>query len=138
TKLFLNSIYGKIGLRGYSEKVELFPYPRHRRGPSCSWSQIGFNSWLCFSEICREPRSNYPIAAYITDNARARLYRAFVETGALYGDTDSLVTTGAPPKNVGDGIGQWKFEGTESFQGNNVKDYRWGQNHVVKGGMSNL
>lgn len=136
-KFLLNSMYGRIGLKGESERCRIMNYEPD--GDNITCYPIGNGRFLVFDTVLREPRSNFPFAAWITDNARARLYQAFVENKALYGDTDSLFTSEKEFKgDIGNQCGQWKFEGRESFQAQNVKDYLFGSNEVRKGGSENI
>lgn len=129
-KFGLNSGYGRIGLKPESEKCEILDYIPDHDGVTAAC--IGPGKFLCWYKIMREANSNYPFAAYITDNARARLYAANKTTDSLYCDTDSVFTLGKCPSPIGSLIGEWKFEGREPFRGYNVKDYEWGSQFVVK------
>jgi len=136
-KLLLNSIYGRIGLKGESERCRILDYYPDKDDSTVF--PLGKNRFLCFDTVFRETKSNFPFAAFITDNARARLYRAFVGSKAYYGDTDSVITPKGKPyfqkhEDCGTEIGEWKFEGREIFKANNVKDYFWGEEEVRKGG----
>ena len=136
-KLLLNSLYGRIGLKGESERCRILPY--RADGDDISVHYIGRKRWLTFDTVIREPRSNYPFAAFITDNARARLYESFTRNKAIYGDTDSVFTAESTFKgNIGDECGQWGYEGQKQFLAHNVKDYEWGNEEVRKGGSENL
>ena len=135
-KLLLNSMYGRIGLKGESERARILDYRPDREG---TIFQLGKNRFLVFDTVFRETKSNFPFAAFITDNARARLYRAFVGSDAYYGDTDSVFSPTARKyfnknEKCGKEIGEWSDEGTDRFQANNVKDYFWGDDEVRKGG----
>lgn len=131
-KLFLNSMYGRIGLRGERETARFTD--NIPDGDDVLFYKVG-RRFLCFKKTYVEPRSHFPLAAYITDNARGRLFQAIKRNGAAYCDTDSIYT---PRKifagNKGDNIGQWKCEGRETFQATNVKDYVFGGEQVLKGG----
>lgn len=138
-KLLLNSLYGRIGLKGASERVRILDY--HPDGDDISYYYFGKRRWMVFDSIFREPRSNYPLAAYITDNARGRLYQSFVQNDASYGDTDSVFVSGERKKfvgNIGTRCGEWRHEGREIFHGYNVKDYEFGREIVRKGGENFL
>lgn len=132
-KLLLNAAYGRIGLRGEGERARIFSFIPDLQ--DCVIWPLGKKRWLVFDTIKREPRSNYPFAAFITDNARARLYESFVKNRAVYGDTDSVFTK---ENNflgkIGDDCGDWNFEGKNTFEGYNIKDYRFGNSVVRKGG----
>lgn len=150
-KLGLNSCYGRIGLKGLSERCELLPYfPQNRNGATVC--QLGWKHYLVWYNQQHEPRSNFPLASYITDNGRGRLYEGIVKTTALYCDTDAVDTdTEAKPGTIGNDLGNWAFDKEERFKAGNLKDYRrgnqvwphtgepwqWGQRHV-KGGEVNL
>lgn len=141
-KFLLNSLYGRIGLKGESERARVLDYPID--GDDVITHYLGRNRWLCFDKIERESRSNFPYAAFITDNARGRLYKAFVKNRALYGDTDSVFSRAKSSRFIGrqgDDCGQWKVERhktgrekREPFTGRNVKDYSYGDEEVRKGG----
>lgn len=133
-KLLLNSLYGRIGLRGSSERARFLDYKPD--GDNITLYKIG-KRWLSFDSVLREPRSNFPFAAYITDNARARLYQGFKLHIPSYGDTDSIYTKTKKEDFrlvVGRGLGEWSHTGYGSFQARNVKDYVWKNAEVLKGG----
>ena len=132
-KFLLNSMYGRIGLRGDSERARIMSYVPD--GNHVTAYQLTWDKWLVFDIISREPRSNFPLAAYITDNARARLYQGVVNTQASYCDTDSAFVRQAELfPNISDEMGAWKYEGRKIFKARNVKDYFWDGAHVLKGG----
>lgn len=136
-KLLLNSMYGRIGLKGESERARILDYFPDRDDATIYRLRKG--RYLVFDSILRETKSNYAFAAFITDNARARLYRSFVGSNAVYGDTDSVFTKGGRHwfdkfETSGNGLGEWKFEGRDSFKALNVKDYMWGDEETRKGG----
>lgn len=132
-KFLLNAMYGRIGLRGDSEKAEILDY--RPDGENVTAYRLGPKCWLVFRLIVREAtRSNFPFASYITDNARGRLYSAFVQSSALYGDTDSVISPRKFSARMGTDCGDWKWEGENLFRAINVKDYLWGEEAVRKGG----
>jgi len=132
-KLLLNSLYGRIGLKGESERCRVLNYRADGDDISCHYISRG--RWLTFDKVLREPRSNYPFAAYITDNARARLYAAVVRNGPAYGDTDSIFTRNEKFRGkIGEACGEWGNNGRKLFRAQNVKDYRFGSKIVRKGG----
>lgn len=138
-KFFLNSFYGRIGLRGESERARVLDYPVDGDDILCEY--IGRKRWLVFDKIERESRSNFPFAAYITDNARGRLYRAFVQNAALYGDTDSVFSRAGKNRfvgRIGRNCGDWKYEDRKIFNARNVKDYRFGRKTIRKGGSHGI
>jgi hypothetical protein len=136
-KFLLNSMYGRIGLKGESERCRIMQYEPD--GDNITSYPLGKNRFIVFDTVQREPRSNFTFAAWITDNARARLYDGFVRNTALYGDTDSLFTTATEfDGDLGNECGQWKAEGRKTFTALNVKDYKYGGDEVRKGGSRNV
>lgn len=137
-KYLLNAFYGRIGLKPLSERCRIMR--EIPPGDTESW-KIGRSQWLVFDVIERQCRSNYPFAAFITDNARARLYEAFKLTNPLYGDTDSVFTSLPQcrfPLPTGPALGQWAFEARRPFKAHNVKDYIFGDEEVLKGGRGGI
>lgn len=137
-KLLLNSLYGRIGLRGESERARILDY--RPDADDITVYPLGKKRWLAFDKIERESRSNFPFAAYITDNARCRLFYAFKRNYPAYGDTDSIFTSLGKSRfcePLGDALGQWGYNGRDNFQAMNVKDYIFGGKTVRKGGMQN-
>jgi hypothetical protein len=134
-KFLLNAFYGRIGLKGESERVRILDYEID--GEDISTYPLRGGKFMVFDNIQMEPRSNYPFAAYITDNARCRLYRGLVRNRPLYGDTDSIVTRRGKStftETLSEACGDWGYEGREKFQARNVKDYTWGKEQKLKGG----
>jgi len=136
-KLLLNSLYGRMGLKGESERARVTNYPVDGDDIICEY--IGKKRWLVFEKQQRECRSNYPFAAFITDNARCRLFQAFKQNGAVYGDTDSLFTRSEDfIGECGEECGKWKYEGRNKLKAQNIKDYVFGDEEVRKGGSDFL
>lgn len=136
-KLILNSMYGRIGLKGESERCRILDYEPD--GDDIAIYPLGNGRNLVFDKVIREPRSNFSFAAYITDNARGRLFQSFYENNALYGDTDSLFTANKGFKGEqGNQCGQWKFEGRGAFKALNVKDYTFDGEETRKGGSGGV
>ena len=134
-KLLLNSLYGRIGLKGESERARVLNY--RPDGDDIAVYYLGRKRWIAFDKILRPSRSNFPFAAYITDNARGRLFQGFTRNNALYGDTDSIfskVSKQTFSEPIGNALGQWDYQGREKFQATNVKDYTFGKDEVRKGG----
>lgn len=134
-KFLLNAFYGRIGLKPETERAMILDYEPYGKNVE-AW-KIGGSRWLCFDKMEREVRSNYGFAAFVTDNARARLYQSFVRNSAIYGDTDSVFTLATPDKfsePTGDGCGDFNFKKRRTFQARNVKDYEFDGEETVKGG----
>lgn len=123
-KLLLNSLYGRIGLRGETERARILDY--RPDGDDITVYPLDTGRFLAFDKIERESRANFPFAAFITDNARGRLFRAFKTTNPYYGDTDSIFTPVRNAVKCGDELGGWGDNGREWFQATNVKDYIFG------------
>jgi len=107
-KLLLNSLYGRIGLRGESERVRILDY--RPDGDDITIYFLGRKRWLAFDKIERESRSNFPYAAFITDNGRGRLFQSFKRNSPLYGDTDANATRiklSGFAETIGNGLGEW-------------------------------
>lgn len=146
-KFLLNSMYGRIGLKGVTERCRILPYIPD--GDDITACQLGdYGKFIVWDKRQIVPRSNYPMAAYITDNARGRLYSEIKRTDPIYTDTDSLfirspmfrggIDPGLFPSDEGKGLGQWKYEGTDIFRANNLKDYFWSGERMLKGGERNM
>lgn len=138
-KFALNAFYGRIGLRGESEQARILNYELD--GDDITRFYIGKKRWLTFNKVNRESRSNYPFAAFITDNARARWYQSAVQNRALYGDTDSVFSPNKPGQfvgRIGEGLGEWSFKKTAVLRARNVKDYEFDGKETLKGGKDHL
>jgi hypothetical protein len=137
-KFLLNSTYGRIGLR--PEREICIVTDRVAAGRNVLWTELPNGMFISFFKIKTEPKSNFPLAAFITDNARGRLYEAFVKTKAIYGDTDSVFSPLEKAKGlyVGTGLGDWKNKGCATFQAHSPKDYTFGSKTVLKGGKQSF
>jgi hypothetical protein len=138
-KFLLNAFYGRIGLKGESERAVISDEPRD--GDEVLNYKLGTKKWLSFFTVEHEAKANYPFAAFITDNARGRLYEAFKQNEPLYGDTDSIFSTrnrGQFKGKVGESCGDWSAKRTRLFRARNVKDYEFGREYVLKGGEGHM
>lgn len=134
-KLLLNSLYGRIGLKGESERARILPY--RPDGDDIDVYPLGKKRWIAFDKILRPARSNFALAAYITDNARGRWFQAAAKNVALYGDTDSIFTRKSQEQfseKIGSHVGEWSFKARKQFRALNVKDYVFGGKETRKGG----
>lgn len=156
-KLFLNSAYGRMVLKGEHESVIISD--RIAVGDTIRFFPIRGQRFISFKSMFRPQRSNYPFGAWITDNARARLFPACKLNNALYTDTDSVFTNSTTFLGVvGNGCGEWKQEKVKERdngkQGDKrivlnpewagktiaplivrgLKDYEWGGEIAYKGG----
>lgn len=137
-KIGINASYGRLGMR---PSRQIAQYRDAGRKPS-SWDD--FTSYklpdgqeIVFREVKSRPRANYHYAAYITDNARGRLFDGLRRAvDPFYCDTDSVKCRklGENPPETGEELGQWKFEGKETLRIESVKDYLSGSTIKRKGG----
>lgn len=98
-KLFLNSLYGKMGMN--AERETLWFHPTEEDLASHTLRSVSEPQFGMFSEIVvSQPQYVIPhIAAWVTSTARARLWtlmQDFLDAGHLiyYCDTDSIITSG--------------------------------------------
>jgi hypothetical protein len=125
-KINLNSLYGRFGLRPEREIVK---YETLEPSGECTWYKLREGRYLVFRIVTPEKhKANYPLAAYVTDKARFRLYDGMQEVEAqgfvAYCDTDSIMGAGEP-SNQGVGLGQWKREPSRTLKITSVKDYEY-------------
>lgn len=110
-KLFLNSLYGKLGQSRHAETVV-----GHVKGASFRVDDHLSHFGLVLVDSVSKSRYILPyLAAYITELARLEhwKYMQVDPDGVFYGDTDSIYTQSTKLKRfVGPGIGQLKDEGT--------------------------
>ncbi len=138
TKIFLNALYGKLGTKDTRETLILKDKPPTpgRDGKAVIYKMPG-DLWAGFVTVKSSPKANYKMAAFVTCNARARLFAALERAGnALYCDTDSVyLPPGSPaPENIGSGLGQWKEEARGDMVLRGAKDYVFNGKEVLKGG----
>jgi ribosomal protein L24E len=130
-KLALNSCYGRLGLRGEVEIARIVT--RLPDGHDNEFMHLPDGRILYFFKFQRDGKVNYPLAAYITDNARGRLFAACkATTSASYVATDAIFCGGNIP--TGDGIGDFKANGRELFLVNSPNVYKWGLETKRAGG----
>ena len=117
-KLLMNSLYGKFAAHPESYKeYQLFPPSAMVSLRAAGWEFGGeLGPWLLGQADLPDHKRRYynlATAASITGYVRAMLIRALHGAkGVLYCDTDSIAVR-RPGEGValGDGLGQWKFEG---------------------------
>jgi hypothetical protein len=132
-KLLLNSLYGRIGLSGRHEIAVIGD--KVADGDEVFYYALRNGKFLSFRQVERPSRSNFPFAAYVTDNARARLFNSFARNEALYGDTDSVFVRSQDfHGQIGLDCGEFKYEGRDNFAPKSVKDYVFGEKESLKGG----
>jgi hypothetical protein len=131
-KIFLNSIYGRLGLKENRQVV------RHTEDLPAEEDYTAYKipqgGYLTFVDVPGKPKANYEFAAAITDNSRARLYAAMMSAHTYYCDTDSVYCKpGTFRSREGAGLGEWKYEGSAHLKIRTVKDYEFGAKEVRKG-----
>jgi hypothetical protein len=113
SKLFLNALYGKLGMTRWKESVEQWD------GSQGSYTK--FNNPVAdhfgLVLVPKESRSRFILpylAAYITDLARLKHWKLMQHAPQkmFYCDTDSLYTAADYKSFVGSEIGQLSYEGT--------------------------
>lgn len=78
------------------------------------WLSVGAYDWLWRRTTFRiSDRAHVQWAATLTGRARVELHRQIEHAGSAwaYSDTDSVYATRRLKRNVGEGLGEWKFEG---------------------------
>lgn len=79
-----------------------------------AWEPVGRYDWIWRRGVFAIPqRAHVHWAATLTADARVELHRQIVHAGDdwVYSDTDSCPATRKLTRNVGDGLGEWAFEG---------------------------
>lgn len=135
-KIALNSVYGRLGLKPLRERAILGD--RVAAGGDVPYYPLRDGRFLSFVKTRVKPKANYPYAAAITCNARARLYAGLRAAGApLYCDTDSVYLPAGTELDVpqGDGLGEWSCDGRDQdLIVIGCKDYSYGGKVSRKGG----
>ena len=122
-----NSLYGKFGQLNQSTSYEgaLRDAPKLENPSEHRWCYykhpVTGEDWVTIYGIKtgEPPKFEFPaVCAFITSYARVRLYRAMEANQAriVYCDTDSIKLEGeAEAMVIGDGLGEWGFEGEGEF-----------------------
>ena len=137
-KILLNSIYGRLAVRSAFERFHILDRVPEGRG----YWPIGGGRYVASSKTERESPGNYLFAAWVTDNARARLYdcmRQIPADSLYYCDTDSVFCApGAFPFAAGKGLGDWNLEGAGQLTVRGLKDYTFRGRDKLKGGRGGI
>lgn len=139
-KIGLNSIYGRLGMKERRE-IALVISSLPSADDTLTYYRLPGGKFLAFKEIRTKPAANYHYAAFVTCNARARLYDAMRKAGNVYYcDTDSmyLPAEATPAVTMGDALGEWKPEGAGRLWIHSAKDYVFGEKEVRKGGARGI
>jgi hypothetical protein len=148
-KWYGNSLTGKLGQRpekaaivmGHAEK-KVCPARFNCKGKHEKWQPCCIHSCTgkCGRYLPMDIRGRFWIkhsyrisscahvhwAAYLTAYARKLLYERIKTDDSVYCDTDSCYSEAPNSTNVGDQLGQWKYEGPyRQFEANAPKAYRY-------------
>lgn len=134
-KIALNSVYGRLGMKALREVALLGD--KVASGDDVTYYKIP-QGFLSFRKVLVTPKANYPYAAAITCNARARLYDGLMRAEEpFYCDTDSVYLPAGQALDVaqGEGLGEWQREGEDKpLNVIGCKDYVYGDKVARKGG----
>lgn len=122
-KLFLNSLYGKMGVRPDNVKSYLVLKSKAlsfvKQHKIRNEYEFKNSQYILFNVIEGRDTLNVAIASAITAYARLHMYDYISNSNVVYTDTDSIYTTQPLKSNdiCNDTIGKFKFEGfaKESF-----------------------
>lgn len=113
-KILMNSLYGKFGQKEIGEKIVY--WDTAKMDEELEKGTVFYEKGdFCIVEEVRNSETTFvSIAAYITSEARVRLYRQMAAAQLLGGtlwatDTDSIHVSGVT-MSEGDGLGEWKLE----------------------------
>lgn len=153
-KLYLNSLYGKFGQRGFVDRVlgddntatlRVSHGYNIRTGERFTIRQIGHQ--VLYSEKGGESYNAFcAIASHVTANARLYLYDSIQRMGrdnCFYCDTDSVICNSQGLEKIrglldNTKLGYWKVEGvSESIIITAPKHYTFGSKIVLKGVRKN-
>lgn len=132
-KALLNGAYGKIAING---AIELAVWRRREPRNGVFYKLKQQQKLLVFAEAQKvSKRVNFPMAAWISDNARARLFDVMSRTSGLYyAATDSIKSATVPMVEIGKGLGQWKIEKTGELMIRGLHSYTHGDERKRSGG----
>jgi hypothetical protein len=126
-KILLNAMYGRLGLKVDREIASVSPTVPN--GSDVTYYRLPGGKYLSFSRQFVSAKANYPFAAFITDNARFRLFDGMASSTKRvhYCDTDSIYCAkgGGKHLNLGNGLGEWKHEATGKLYIHDCKDYEF-------------
>lgn len=108
-KFLGNSLTGKLGQDPDWPTIKLGDYADDPR-----YECVGASPWVWSRTVLKMADCAYPQwAAFLTARARVDLHMQIMHAGDAwcYSDTDSVICTSPLARNIGDGLGQWQFEG---------------------------
>jgi hypothetical protein len=126
-KILLNAWYGRLGLKMDREVASVSDMVPN--GSEVTYYRLPGGKYLSFSKQFVSSKANYPFAAFVTDNARFRLFDGMASSSKRvhYCDTDSIYCAVGGGKHLkqGIGLGEWKKEATGNLYIHNCKDYEF-------------
>ena len=112
-KFIANSLTGAFAQDPEQDVVALGEEYADKQG----YEPVGNYDWIWRRKVFRiSERSHVQWAGVLTARARIELNRQISHAGQdwCYSDTDSVIATRELTRNIGDNLGQWKFEGAAS------------------------
>lgn len=109
-KFIANSLTGAFAQDPEQDVVALGEEYADKQG----YEPVGNYDWIWRRKVFRiSERAHVQWAGVLTARARVELNRQIEHAGSdwCYSDTDSVIATRPLTRNVGDSLGQWKFEG---------------------------
>lgn len=109
-KLLANSLSGAFAQDPETDIIRIGNYE-----DDPDYEQVGRHDWLWRRSMFRIPdRGHIQYAGTLTGDARVELHTEICHAGDAwcYSDTDSVIANKPLTRNVGHGLGLWKFEGT--------------------------
>lgn len=109
-KFIANSLTGAFAQDPEQDVVALGEEYADKQG----YEPVGNYDWIWRRKVFRiSERAHVQWAGVLTARARIELNRQIEHAGSdwCYSDTDSVIATRPLTRNVGDSLGQWKFEG---------------------------
>ena len=110
-KFIANSLTGAFAQDPETDVIALGEEYADRQG----YEPVGNYDWIWRRKVFRiSERAHIQWAGVLTARARVELNRQIEHAGLdwCYSDTDSVISTRELGRNIGDNLGQWKFEGT--------------------------
>lgn len=132
-KALLTGSYGRLAVTG---NLEMAVWRRSEPRNGVFYRLPRQNRILVFTHARMPAKNvNYPLAAWVADNARARLFAALDRTPApLYCATDAVMAGALPPVQIGEGLGEWKLEGSGPLSVRGLHNYTHGSDRRRSGG----
>jgi hypothetical protein len=120
SKLMINSLYGRFGLRKYTRDYELRCKGKKTKTGECKFLHPltkNYYQWELGEEEKITSFSYVPVSAMTCSYARIKLFKMVIENQKiiLYWDTDGIVIKGSRPslpsgQSIGEELGMWKLK----------------------------